>query len=570
MFQEMFNKGKRHLVEFLFGAFPVLCMYYLSASLGLPSVAAIFGPGRQTKLISFSNFLYSPLFDSLLLALLNVFSIAYLKRRSEFLLLSTIFSLLSFSLFILLRSLSLSLFLFFLSSALGTAALVKEIGIRRLLIGTFLFLFAVELVTLFAVLSYFYTGNWSAIAASIIIRERVAWSAIEWSSIIIFALAAYASAIEFFKIKFKLPFLSKFKQFLYNESLRVEAKYAIIVSVFLATLFVVLPHLPSVNPNFKPISVDTFFYKRFLTVASSKGLNYALGSNSAPGARPIYLIALYNTWRLTNCDVIVLLDFVHPLVVLNLLVFSVYFTTKKLFDKNTASIAVIVTPISHAFVTFLAGGFQANSLALALALLLLAIKPGDFWRIFILSLLVALIHPWTFAVFSISLLIYRWRSKRSTFHGILSLAGVLVAAFVLAELIDVIVTPVSSPTRSLLRTASTGFSLSFPYNLLEALQKWTWASELNPVLLILASSAYYNPFMMSFFLLLAPSLLITNSCTLYRIILDIPLYIGASLSLSKIDKRVAIALILAMAVRSLEALAGLKPYEIELWERRFV
>jgi len=133
------------------------------------------------------------------------------------------------------------------------------------------------------------------------------------------------------------------------------------------------------------------------------------------------------------------------------------------------------------------------------------------------------------------------------------------------------ISPVSgNSSQAVVNTLLRGFSPNFSQNLFEALQIWTWTTELNPVLLITASCAYGLPFMASFFTLLAPAIFTASACILHRIILDIPLYIGSSVFLSKIDKRVAIALILAMAVRSLEALAGLKPYEIELWERTFV
>ena len=73
---------------------------------------------------------------------------------------------------------------------------------------------------------------------------------------------------------------------------------------------------------------------------------------------------------------------------------------RRFADTEAASIAALLTPLDHSAVTFIAGGFQANSIALPTALLMLATDPKSKTRLFALAILLALIHPWTFIMYS--------------------------------------------------------------------------------------------------------------------------------------------------------------------------
>ena len=566
---------KEKIARITSGLLLIFCAFYISSCLKISSATAIFSLGRETKFIFPGNCLVSPSLDVFLIILLNiVLFLSFNRRYKKYFLISIFLAFFSLISWFVLYSPTLFSSLLLISLILSIFPSFKELGVKYFLIGASIVIIVIEILAFTAIGNYFLVRSWSPATTLIIIKERAIWSSVEWLSIIFLVIIAWTCFVKIFLHK-ELNFepLSKLRSLLYNNPLKLSSRLTLAIGIIVTIAFVLLPHFPSTNPSLRPVSVDTFFYKRFLTLASNQSLEYALNSGHAPSARPIYLVSLYYVWKWTNCDVILLLDVIHPIIALVFLVISVYYVSRKLFGKNVASISAIVTPISHAPATFIAGGFQANSIALPLALLIFTVEPfgSSLLVLFSLLLLVALIHPWTFAVFSVCFLIYRWRGKKDSVKRLFLIALIAVLAFILSNLINLMISPVSgNSSQAIMSTFLRGFSPNFSQNLFEALQRWTWTTELNPVLLITASCAYGTSLMAPFFTLLAPAIFTASSCILHRIILDIPLYIGSSVFLSKIDKRIAIALILAMAVRSLEALAGLKPYEIELWERTFV
>jgi len=134
------------------------------------------------------------------------------------------------------------------------------------------------------------------------------------------------------------------------------------------------------------------------TVLPWSGLALGLGSPAIPQAswgpaEPNYLHRMVG-------DPVVLMDIAHPIIALELLVLATYHTASKLYGKGWAGWIALLASAGHSSLGFIAGGYQANSLALPLGVLLLSMRPG--LASFTALQAMALIHPWTFAMYSVA------------------------------------------------------------------------------------------------------------------------------------------------------------------------
>jgi len=121
------------------------------------------------------------------------------------------------------------------------------------------------------------------------------------------------------------------------------------------------------------------------------------------------------------------MDIVHPVAAIELLVIASHYASKKLYGSGSISCLWIPLMVAsgHSAYGFIAGGYQANSLALLLAIMLLA-RGADIYSYLLQS--IALIHPWTFAMYSVSWILAPIASRRLREAGKRSLVALLSLA----------------------------------------------------------------------------------------------------------------------------------------------
>jgi len=440
----------------------------------------------------------------------------------------------------------------------------KRGGLEEVVLGFSYTIIAVELAAIISSLSFFTLGSWSGIAKAVVIRERLIWGFIEWFSI---PLIIASSFIWLYTLltnsKHPLQGLSG-KLRSEKGSMCIVGGRALGVSLILVWVTILLPHLPSVNPSLKPVSVDTFYYMKFFKCAEEYGLAYALNELRGYG-RPVYLTLLYMVNSVVG-DPILLMDIIHPLISLSLLVIVVYIVVRRFVGDRAASITALLTSIGHSTITFIAGGFQANSLALPIALCLFIIEPKSTVKLFTTLLIVALIHPWTFVMFSTAYLFYVWRVRRESLHGTLRVLALTLIALLVSEVVDRVVSNVS-PSGLAVRTVTSSFNFNVIANVFRGFEFWTWGSQANAPILLASSISWVTTPASTLLAVIAPLTLISTSMIIHRLFLNIPLEMLAATVLVRVDRYVAIALILSAITRSLIVLTGMTPLIGSVWEK---
>lgn len=114
----------------------------------------------------------------------------------------------------------------------------------------------------------------------------------------------------------------------------------LILALLLNLLLVVLPHLPTINPDFKPVGVDVILYKSFLEEAEDAGLIQAL-ANGGMG-RPLYLMLVYWLWASIGKNTVLLMDLLHPLAALTGLALISFYVARKINGEEAVSWAALL------------------------------------------------------------------------------------------------------------------------------------------------------------------------------------------------------------------------------------
>jgi len=449
-----------------------------------------------------------------------------------------------------------------ISTATTVYVYVKRLGLKKLLISTSYVVIFLEVLAIFSSLTYFATGSWNPIAKSIVLRERFVWSFLEWFSIATLTASSIMWLYSFLSGR-SYPLKLQLNKVLGNSELGFVGVKALSASLLLCLLVVILPHIPTVNPTLAPVSTDTFLYVEFIREANSNGLLYALAKYRS-FARPLYLAVLFTASKIV--DPLILVDIIHPLLAISFLTVATYFFTKKFVGLKAASIAALLTPLGHTAVTFIAGGFQANTLALPLALIMFTIEPSRKLKLFTLAVLIALIHPWTYIMFSTAYIVYTIGVKRSKLgiKNAFSAAIVFASAMILSEAVDLAVANIS-PSAAALTTVANSIGFYVPISLFRGVEFLTWGSQAN-ALVFLASSlpAVFQP-TSAILCSIASLLLISSQTIVHRLILNTPLEAHSSIILEKLDGKIVLAVILATIAKGLIMLTGLTPFTTNIW-----
>ncbi|MEM4970825.1 MAG: hypothetical protein QXE01_06195 [Sulfolobales archaeon] len=70
------------------------------------------------------------------------------------------------------------------------------------------------------------------------------------------------------------------------------------------------------------------------------------------------------------------MDIIHPIASIEMLVLATYYTASKLYGRGWAGWIALLTSAGHSSLGFIAGGYQTNSIALSLGILLLSLSRG--------------------------------------------------------------------------------------------------------------------------------------------------------------------------------------------------
>jgi len=336
--------------------------------------------------------------------------------------------------------------------------------------------------------------------------------------------------------------------------------YWLPLAVLYAVFLVAIPHLPTVNPRGLPVSVDTFYYTAFVVYAEKHGLLEAL-HKFAGMARPLYLACLYALWRLLGVSPFTLFDIIHPVVSGALLAAASLYVARRRGGVCWAGYASVLAVAGGWYATFLLSGFQANSVALPLALLYFA---ASSWRWLAADMvLTALVHPWTHAVFTAGLALDRLRAGDRGGAAralVLGASALLIAASVSAlfggSLFGSVARPLLNSAQPLPRSG-----------LYSGLMLWSWGSLLAaPWMMLAAASPLYTP-AHAVLAATGPMLLFVDAVVVHRLVLDTPLWLAAASLLPRLPRRLRAALLLASLAGGLYAAYSAKPLAGELWWR---
>ncbi|MEB2835851.1 MAG: hypothetical protein GSR80_000995 [Desulfurococcales archaeon] len=544
------------------GALGVYALYYASYGL-LPGPVA---RGRVVVyLVNSKPLLGLPQLDLIVLA--GLLAYAASRRRGGPALLGLLLAFAGYTIYTLtMRPWALALYS--PAAALGLAA-YRGRGLGWVASSTALAASLVEALGLAGGLSYFALGRWAGPAWALVVRERLLWAALTW---VLAPLAVIVGLAALAAILLGRPGI--------HESLRRLllggrappgrvgrlgspggecgwCPWSVVASAGLAAFLVALPHLPTVNPGGAWVSVDTRYYMGFLSLARSQGLRAGLEAYSGM-ARPAYLALLYLAAGLV--DPRILVDVIHPIAALTLLAAASYVAVSRLAGPRAGALAALLAASGRTAATFIIGGFQANSIALPLALLMLAAPPGSL-ALPVLAALVALVHPWTYVMYAAAYPLAHRRSLKEP-GRLAALLALLVGALLLAEAAQRLAAPGASavgPVASSLEPLALKPEPA-PLNVFHALTLWTWGSQDQAPLLLAGLLAPPGP-LWAPLAASSPLLLALPAMLAHRILLNAPIEQLAAIQAGESrDPAIKAFLLLAALAGSTIALAGIASF----------
>ena len=569
-----FSYLKKQVSFVLCSILAYIALYYVSRDF----TQTILPMNRKTMLVINKTYLFGYLYDLVIFMVLTTIIVFILElspyKLAQLLLLDLLgFYLVSINIpggLLLLLSLFIVLYYY----------LRKDMGLFRYILLYFLsILLVVDILTITSLLLFEARIIPKALLFNqVFLKGRTIWTLIEYVSIVLFVIFAWINLLlyldKFLGGKFNVyKTLSRYMKQLIKKMKDGVDPINILYGfrgVLLGILFIVLLilylHSPLHNPGLDPVSVDTYFYWKFFSLADKYGLRNALAMYSM--ARPAYLIVLYGIYSnmpLQLRNPILLMDILHPIITLSLLVLAVYCVANKYYGPRIAGYSAMLTAVGHACITFIAGGYQANSLALALALLWFYFYPEKPIVFTLLSLLVILIHPWTFSMYSVIILVYYTLVNRLEKKSLFQLYSILFITSIAGEAIDRILS-FTSPATTSFKTVYTGIRYTnLPGNWISAFEIWNWGSQANAVILLFSLFAIEYSITSLSLALIAPATLFATPLILYRLVLNIPLEILVAKTMSNINKDISILVLLLAISKTIIIATALTPLNTYPW-----
>jgi hypothetical protein len=402
-------------------------------------------------------------------------------------------------------------------------------------------LIIVEAASILSSISFYLFGEWFPFFYNIILKERLIWAPLEWIVVPFFFLTSLFSWYKFFIVGSS------------NDNSNMEFEGNILLySVFLIVILVSLPHLPTVNPHFKAVSVDTEDYGVLFERADKNGLISAVQKQHG---KPLYFLVLFCAWILLNRNTVLLMDLLHPIFVLSGLALVSSHITRK---RGGGSYSSLLVPLGYTLTGFLGGGFQADSLALIPCILAIYADRKDprvWYKVILLMTLTGLIHSWTYLMYATALLAFELLEKKNISKPIISIAVSFGIINLVDYLFDLSLEVMKGTTEPVIKEV--GFYLFG--NWFKSLNFWVWNSLSNPVY-VMGSLFSLDSASSSLLAVSAPLMLVLPANLVFRLILNIPLHIPGSKRLSGLSPIFRKIVILFLFVRVLGNLTGLTPY----------
>jgi hypothetical protein len=407
-----------------------------------------------------------------------------------------------------------------------------------------------------AVLLYFAEPGYAWLVDAVTLRERRLWSlpAAAWPLLAPVAGAAWLACIA---ARLRSPGARCPLDRLQAPRGR-GGRLLLAAGLLLALLLVALPHLPTVNPRLQPVSVDTFYYSRFLEAADRYGLSYALAATHGL-ARSAYMVALYLVHRLTRLDPYTLMDIVHPLAAFTLIVLSAARLAEKRLGCCSGEAALLAA--AGWLPTFLLSGLHANSLAAAVALQYFALGSAGLAAAMLVA---ALIHPWTHLVYSAGLAADRlWRRD---LRGAAAAALLAAAAFAASDAVNRVLAGYAAAA-AVTGSLQGGLGREPVRGAVYGALLWSWGS-LDAAPWVQAAGAVaplYTPAAVVE-AVAAPPALAANRVIAHRLFLEIPFWLPAAAAAALLPRRLRLGLLAAAAAGALLAAYYAAPLHGPLWE----
>ena len=539
------------------GVLMIYLFYYLPSSWLYTPVTV----ERVTRfLIPGSPLLGSYLVDYLVLIIFNV--LFAISSRSMKALSTTMVLPVSYA---LLKIFGDSRYLLLIPLQIICSAALSRVRLRDALIAIIMGLLSLSLVSIASSMYYFIYKSDLSYLRQYIEPLRITWS--------------FPGAVAIITL-IPMGILSLFTRYI-NIARNMEdisdrgAPILLIASLMIPPIFIVLTHLPSVNPGLYPVSVDTYFYTKFLQEAGSHGLHNALEKNYPE--RPLYLLMIYYL-NMAIREPVILLDIVHPIIAIDLLVITSYIVSKKLYGPKYSGWIALFTASGHATYGFIAGGFQANSLALPFALLLMISRPGIYSLI--LLILIAMIHPWTFAMYACSWILFHiiarnWKGAIMGLIMVITIVGVgeaLTRNLSGGSIASPIINTIMYGINKLINIVRIGNPLE---NIYLGYTLYAWSSIYVPPIALMTIYSIYRGLpreLASIALVSSVAAIATQSdlSLIYRVYLNTPLEIMIKPALEdseKISRYARLAIFIITIAYGLTILIGLTPLKGDPWER---
>jgi hypothetical protein len=177
--------------------------------------------------------------------------------------------------------------------------------------------------------------------------------------------------------------------------------------LLLSVILPIIPYLPSINPDFKPVSVDIRYYSIWLGEMLSRdrwsAVEYAF-CGIGNGNRPLYLLVLY-TLIILGVPRLAILNF-EALLISPFFASAVYYVAKRLSRSHLyALLASLAAMLGFNMTVGMMTGYFATWTALILFYICVALTPrltdGSLKSLTIAlasSIVMLYIHPWTWSL----------------------------------------------------------------------------------------------------------------------------------------------------------------------------
>jgi hypothetical protein len=185
----------------------------------------------------------------------------------------------------------------------------------------------------------------------------------------------------------------------------------------------IIPYFPTINPEFKPVSVDILFYSRWLdNMLTVNDWNWSTIKYAFYGNRPLYLLLLYSLTKL-GIPKKIILNF-EALLISPLFVLTVYYAAKRLSgDDLYAWLSSLAAVLGFNMTVGIMAGYFAAWTALIPFYICVALTPRltdgslkSLTIVLVSSIAMLYIHPWTWSLLMAILTLHLASSTLQSFR----------------------------------------------------------------------------------------------------------------------------------------------------------